>query len=131
MSPTRLFRTGWVLVINGITIYLIVYGSSDVRAVKSYLGVGGGTPTLSDFARGVIPGAGIFCELLGSRIAGYVNTGYFAIASCVLAVLVAFNWTDYRARGYLLVLCVAALFVSVVDAFLYFWSTNAQTRART
>ena len=127
MRHRRFIRAGWIIAINSLAIYLTVHGSSDVRAVKAYLQTGApsGGPSLGEYLRGAIPALGILLELVGSRTARYVNVGYFAFVAIVLGAAAAYTWSDYQSRTYLLVFCVPAVVVTLMNVWVYRpWTTK-------
>jgi len=116
----RLGRIGWVLVVNAVAIYFAVYGSPEVRRLRSYLitdqPLG---PTWQDYLRGVVPAVGILFEVLGLKIAKYVNIGYFVVLTGLWGTVCIYNWHDMHARFYSIVYSFLALIVVLVDLRLY------------
>ncbi len=113
-------RIIWVLAVNGIAIYLAVYGSPEVRRLRSFLvseqPLG---PSWQDYLRGVIPAVGILFETLGLRIAKYVNIGYFGLLTVIWGVFWIYSRHDLEAAFYSAGFFFFALIVTLVNLRLY------------
>ena len=120
MCTRQAIRAIWITFINTLAIYLAVYGSSEVREVKSYLqGTTQDSHTLLHYFRGLIPGLGILLEWMRSRWASYINVGYFIILASFFGILAAYNWSDFQSRAYLLILCIATFSIAVINFVAY------------
>ncbi len=116
----KILRAIWVLLANGTAVYLM-YRSAQQLALLDHLleqdhqnrGV-----WLHFALRVTIPILGILLELLGSRLAKWVNVGYFAFAGVVLSAIAILNWSDYHGRVHLL-FGLPALAASLVTYLLY------------
>jgi hypothetical protein len=116
----RLGRIGWVFVVNAVAAYFAVYGSPEVRRLRAYLitdqPLG---PTWQDYLRGAIPAAGILFEILGFKMAKYINIGYFVVLTVLWGAICIYNWHDMDARFYSVAYSFLALIVVLVDLRLY------------
>ena len=113
-------RIAWVFVVNMVALYFAIYGSSEVRHLRSLLvtdqSVG---PSWQDYLRGVIPAAGILLEILSLRIAKYVNIGYFLVLTVFWGTICVYNWQDIHARFYAGTFSFLAVIVVLADFYLY------------
>ncbi len=116
----RVLRTIWVALINAAAIYLMYTGARQVAILNQLLEQDERNKRVWLYfsLRITIPILGILLELLSSRLAKWVNVGYFAFAGVVLSAIAVLNWSDYHGRIYLL-FGLPALAVSVVTYFLY------------
>ncbi len=113
-------RVAWVLVVNAVAIYFAVYGSPEVRRLRSYLFTDQPLgPTWQDYLRGVIPATGILFEMVGMKIAKYVNIGYFVVLTGLWGIICIYNWHDMHVRFYSVGYSFLALIVVLVDFRLY------------
>ena len=113
-------RMVWVLAVNGLAIYLAVYGSPEVRRLRSYLVTDQPLgPSWQDFLRGVIPAVGMLAEILGLWVAKYVNIGYFGILTLIWGAFWIYSRHDMEAAFYSAVCFFFALIVTSVNLRLY------------
>jgi len=116
----KVVRIAWVFVANMAALYFAIYGSSEVRHLRSLLvtehALG---PTWQDYLRGVIPAAGIVLEILSLRIAKYVNIGYFLVLTLFWGVVCVYSWQDMHVRFYAGAFSFLALIVVLADFYLY------------
>jgi hypothetical protein len=125
----RLLRSTWVLLTNGLSIYMMYLGVSQVVLLNDLLEQDNKNKTLwLHFAlRIIVPVLGILLEFLGSRFAKWVNVGFFVLvgsASCAISV---WAWSDYHGHV-LLLIGIAAFAVAIVDYLLYHGTRSALVR---
>jgi hypothetical protein len=100
--PERIVRPTWVLVTNGLAVY-ILYGSTRRVALLNHLLEQDNKAVWFHFAVLVtIPILGILLEFLGSRFAKSVNIGYLVFAGTVFSAVGIWTWPDHHGLTYLL-----------------------------
>ncbi len=113
-------RMVWVLLANGVALYFAIYGSPEVRRLRSYLTTEQPLgPSWQDYLRGVIPAVGILFEILGLWVAKYVNIGYFAVLTVIWGTVWIYNRHDMHAAWYSAICFCFALLATLVNLRLY------------
>ncbi len=115
----RILRALWVLLTNGIAIYLLYAGTAQVALLNHLLEQDAKNRALwNGFGmRATVPIAGVLLELVGSRFAQWVNVGYFFTVGVMFSGVGIYSWPDHHGFVYL-VLGLLALGVSIAN---YFW----------
>src|SRR5258708_18359298 len=106
----RILRSVWVSLTNGTAIYLM-YGSAQQVVLLNHLLEQDSRNKSVWFhfvLRAAIPILGIVLELLGSRLAKWVNIGYFVFVGSVFSAISIWAWPDYH-RTVLLLPALPAL----------------------
>jgi predicted membrane channel-forming protein YqfA (hemolysin III family) len=115
----RVLRASWVLLTNGIAVYLLYAGTRQVALLNHLLEQDTKNRDIwSAFGlRAAVPIIGILLELAGSRFARCVNVGYFFVVGVVFSCVGIFTWPDHHGLVYL-ALGLLALGVGISN---YFW----------
>ena len=115
----RILRASWVLLTNGIAVYLLYAGTRQVTLLNHLLEQDFKNRDLWNAfgLRAAVPIVGILLELTSSRFARWVNVGYFLVVGVVFSGVGIFAWPDHHAFVYLL-LGLLALGVSIAN---YYW----------
>ena len=127
----RILRSVWVSLTNGTAIYLM-YGSAQQVALLNHLleqDSRNKSVWFHFILRAGIPILGIALELLGSRLAKWMNIGYFVFVGAIFSVISIWAWSDYHGRT-LLLQGLAALVVACADYFLYRSTRSTLTPSR-
>ncbi len=115
----RILRALWVLLTNGVAIYLLYASTAQVALLNHLLEQDTRNKVLwSGFGlRAAVPVVGLLLELAGSRFARWVNIGYFLTVGVVFSGVGIYSWPDHHGLVYL-VLGLLALGISIAN---YFW----------
>ncbi len=120
LHAMRILRSFWVSLTNGAAIYLMYGGAQQVALLNHLLEQDSRNKSVwfHFVLRAAIPILGIVLELLGSRLAKWVNIGYFVFVGAICSAISIWAWSDYHGR-ILLLQGLAALVVACADYFLY------------
>ena len=127
----RILRSVWVSLTNGTAIYLMYGGAQQVALLNHLLEQDSRNKSVwfHFVLRAGIPILGIALELLGSRLAKWMNIGYFVLVGAIFSVVSIWARSDYHGR-ILLLQGLAALVVACADYFLYSSTRSTLTPSR-
>src|SRR3954452_9537137 len=100
----RILRSVWVTFTNGTAIYFMYGVAQQVALLNHLLEQDNRNKSVwFHFAlRAGIPILGILLELFGSRLAKWVNIGYFVFVGAIFSAISVGTWPDYHGRVLLL-----------------------------
>ena len=116
----KLFRKIWVILTNGLAVYLLHRSSSQIALLNDLLDQSSRNRALwfGFSLRALIPVIGILLEVFGSRFAKWVNMGYFLFVGIIFSAVGILARPDHHAWTYLF-LGLPSLAVAGVDWLLY------------
>jgi|ERR1700675_377782 len=108
----RLLRPTWILITNGLAVHVFYKSTSQVVLLNNLLEQDNKNKAFwIRFALWVtIPILGILLEFLGSRLAKWLNIGYFIFLGSVFSAVGIWNWPDHHGIIYLVLGLVALAF---------------------